>query len=126
MRIAHTMIRVADLDRSLRFYTEVLEMNVLACREFLAGRFTIAFVGYGGEHEGALIELTYNWDTDVYDMGSGFGHLAIEVPDVRAMCERVRRRGGTITREPGPKKYGTAIIAFIKDPDGYTIELLEP
>lgn len=123
MRIHHTMLRVGNLERSLEFYTQLLKMNVLAKRDFPEGRYTIAFVGYGKEEDGALIELTYNWDSDSYDLGTGFGHLAIQVPDVYQLCEELRAKGGRIKREPGPKKYGTKTIAFILDPDNYTIEL---
>jgi lactoylglutathione lyase len=124
MRIAHTMIRVSNLAQSIDFYTNALGMNLLVSKDFLDGRFTIAFVGYGGEYDGALIELTHNWDTHQYELGNGFGHIAIYVKDVYALCEQVKQKGGVVTREAGPKQYGTTIIAFIKDPDGYQIELV--
>ena len=125
MRILHTMIRVGDLERSIAFYTEVLGMQLLRRKENAPYRYTLAFVGYGPESEGAVLELTYNWDRDHYDLGDGFGHIAIEVDDVYAACEAIRRKGGTITREPGPVKGGTTEIAFVEDPDGYKIELIQ-
>lgn len=125
MRILHTMIRVGDLDRALAFYTEVLGMDMLRRHEYPDGRFTLAFVGYGDESEHAVIELTWNWDTDVYDLGDGFGHIAIAVEDAAAACERIRERGGKVVREAGPMKHGTTVIAFVEDPDGYRIELIE-
>lgn len=126
MRLLHTMIRVGDLDRSIRFYTETLGMQLLRRKDYPEGRFTLAFVGYGDEKDHTAIELTFNWDTDRYDIGSGFGHLAIEVDDVYAAAEKIRDRGGKIIREPGPMNAGTTIIAFVEDPDGYAIELLAP
>ncbi|HXH63922.1 MAG TPA: lactoylglutathione lyase [Mariprofundaceae bacterium] len=125
MRMLHTMIRVGDLERSIAFYTEVLGMHVLRRKDYPEGRFTLAFVGYGPEDEGAVIELTHNWDTQSYELGNGFGHIAIAVDDIVAACERIRERGGVITREPGPMKHGTTVIAFVRDPDGYAIELIE-
>jgi len=125
MRILHTMIRVGDLERSIRFYTEVLGMHVLRRRDYPEGKFTLAFVGYGDESEGAVIELTHNWEVASYELGNGFGHIAIAVDDIRQACERIRAQGGVITREPGPMKHGTTVIAFIRDPDGYAIELIE-
>ncbi|MCM8595793.1 lactoylglutathione lyase [Accumulibacter sp.] len=125
MRILHTMIRVGDLDRSLAFYTEVLGMRLLRRQDYPAGRFTLAFVGYGPESEGAVLELTHNWDTASYELGSGFGHVAIEVPDAYAACEQIRQRGGRVVREAGPMKHGTTVIAFVEDPDGYRIELIQ-
>lgn len=125
MRILHTMIRVGDLDRSLAFYTEVLGMELLRRHEYPDGRFTLAFVGYGDESKHAVIELTWNWDTDTYDLGDGFGHIAIAVEDAAAACERIRERGGKVVREAGPMKHGTTVIAFVEDPDGYRIELIE-
>ena len=124
MRILHTMIRVGDLERSIRFYTEVLGMHLLRRKEYPEGRFTLAFVGYGDESREAALELTWNWDTDHYDPGTGYGHIAIEVEDVYAACEAIRDAGGTITREPGPMKHGSTVLAFVRDPDGYAIELL--
>ena len=125
MRILHTMIRVGDLERSLRFYTEVLGMRLLRRQDYPDGKFTLAFVGYEDESSGAVIELTYNWDVDHYEPGTGFGHIAIEVPDAYAACEEIKRRGGTVTREAGPMKHGTTVIAFVADPDGYKLELIQ-
>ncbi len=125
MRILHTMIRVGNLDRSIAFYTEVLGMRLLRRNDYPEGRFTLAFVGYGEESESAVIELTFNWDTTSYDLGNGFGHIALEVPDAHAACDAIRQRGGKVTREAGPMKHGTTVIAFVEDPDGYKIELIE-
>src|SRR5688572_10018195 len=125
MRILHTMIRVGDLERSVAFYTEVLGMRLLRRRDYESGRFTNAFVGYDDESKGAVLELTHNWDTQSYDMGNAFGHVAIEVADAYAACDQIRSRGGKVTREPGPMKHGTTVIAFVEDPDGYKIELVE-
>ncbi|WP_369602072.1 lactoylglutathione lyase [Hahella sp. SMD15-11] len=124
MRLLHTMIRVGDLDRSIAFYTEVLGMRLLRRKDYPEGRFTLAFVGYGDESDHTVLELTWNWDTDHYDLGNGFGHIAIEVDDVYAACEDIRQRGGEVVREAGPMKHGTTIIAFVRDPDGYMIELI--
>ncbi len=126
MRILHTMLRVGDLDRSIAFYTDVLGMRLLRRKDYPEGRFTLAFVGYGDESREAVLELTYNWDTHHYDLGNGFGHIAIEVDDVHRAAEAIRARGGKIVREPGPMNAGTTIIAFVEDPDGYPIELLGP
>jgi lactoylglutathione lyase len=126
MRILHTMLRVGDLERSLAFYTEVLGMRLLRRKDYPDGRFTLAFVGFGDESEHACLELTHNWDTDRYEIGTGYGHVALEVPDVFAACDAIRARGGIITREPGPMKHGSTILAFVQDPDGYKIELLGP
>lgn len=125
MRLLHTMIRVVDLERSLGFYTEVLGMRLLRRKDYPAGRFTLAFVGYAGEAEAACIELTYNWDTHAYDLGNGFGHVAIGVGDIYRMCNEVKARGGKVVREPGPMKHGSTVIAFVEDPDGYKIELIQ-
>lgn len=125
MRILHTMLRVGDLERSLAFYTEVLGMKLLRKKDYPGGRFTLAFVGYGPESEQAAIELTHNWDTKSYDLGDGYGHIALEVPDAAAACDEIRRRGGRVVREAGPMKHGTTVIAFVEDPDGYRIELIE-
>jgi lactoylglutathione lyase len=125
MRILHTMLRVGDLDRSTRFYTEVLGMRVLRRTDRPDQKYTLAFVGYGDEAEGAVLELTYNYGVDRYDLGSAFGHIAIEVPDAAAACASVRAKGGNVTREAGPVKGGTTVIAFVTDPDGYKIELIE-
>ena len=120
------MIRVGNLEKSISFYTEILGMKLLRQKDYPDGKFTLAFVGYGNERDNTVIELTYNWDTDRYDMGNGFGHLAIEVDDVYAATEKIRAQGGKIIREPGPMNAGTTIIAFVEDPDGYPIELLAP
>ncbi|HMM44090.1 MAG TPA: lactoylglutathione lyase [Candidatus Macondimonas sp.] len=125
MRIIHTMLRVTDLERSLAFYTEVMGMRLLRRQDYPEGRFTLAFVGYAEEADSAVIELTHNWDTDHYELGNGFGHIAISVDDIHQTCEQVRARGGVITREPGPMKHGHTVIAFIRDPDGYALELIE-
>jgi lactoylglutathione lyase len=119
------MLRVGNLEASLAFYTEVLGMTLLRRHEYPEGRFTLAFVGYGPESEEAVIELTHNWDTPRYELGGGFGHVALEVPDAAAACAEIRRRGGKVVREAGPMKHGTTVIAFVEDPDGYRIELIE-
>ena len=124
MRLLHTMIRVGNLEKSINFYTEILGMKLLRQKDYPDGKFTLAFVGYGDEQHHSVIELTYNWDTDAYDLGSGFGHLAIEVDDVYAAVAEVKARGGKVIREAGPMNAGTTIIAFVEDPDGYQIELL--
>ncbi len=124
MRLLHTMIRVTDLDASIAFYTDVLGMRLLRKKDYPEGKFTLAFVGFADESEQACLELTLNWDTDEYDLGNGYGHVALEVDDVYKACEAIRARGGVITREPGPMKHGSTILAFVKDPDGYSIELL--
>jgi len=124
MRMLHTMIRVGDLNRSIQFYTEVMGMKLLRQKDYPDGKFTLAFVGFGAESENTVIELTYNWDTDKYDLGNGFGHMAVEVDDVYVATEAVRKRGGKIIREAGPMNAGTTIIAFVEDPDGYQIELI--
>ncbi|HEX9687285.1 MAG TPA: lactoylglutathione lyase [Burkholderiales bacterium] len=125
MRILHTMIRVGDLQRSLDFYTQVLGMKLLRKTDYPGGRFTNAFVGYDEEARTAVLELTHNWDTASYDLGTGYGHVAIEVDDAYRACEEVKRRGGRVTREPGPMKHGTTVIAFVEDPDGYKIEFIQ-
>ncbi|UCD68261.1 MAG: lactoylglutathione lyase [Betaproteobacteria bacterium] len=125
MRLLHTMLRVGDLKRSIAFYTEVLGMSLLRQSEYPSGRFTLAFVGYGDEKDEAVLELTHNWDTDNYDLGNGYGHIAIEVNDAYKACDAVKARGGTVTREAGPMKHGTTVIAFVKDPDGYMIEFIQ-
>jgi lactoylglutathione lyase len=125
MRLLHTMIRVGDLDRSIAFYTEALGMRLLRRKDYPGGRFTLAFVGYGDEADTAVIELTHNWDTTGYDLGNGFGHVALQVQDIDAACDRVRAHGGEVTREPGPMKHGTTILAFVRDPDGYAIEFIQ-
>jgi len=125
MRIIHTMLRVRDLTASTAFYTEVLGMTILRQQDYPDGKFTLAFLGYGPETETAVIELTYNWDTDHYDIGTGFGHIAIEVSDIYAVCGTIATKGGKIVRQPGPMKHGSTVIAFVEDPDGYKIELIE-
>ncbi len=125
MRILHTMLRVGDLERSLAFYTEVLGMKLLRRHDYPEGRFTLAFVGYQGETGGAVIELTHNWGVEKYDLGGGFGHIAIEVDDAYQACEQVQQRGGKVVREAGPMKHGSTVIAFVEDPDGYKIEFIQ-
>lgn len=125
MRIAHTMIRVGNLEKSIQFYTDILGMSVIKRKEYPEGRFTLVFVGYGPEPTTALIELTYNWDTSHYELGSGFGHIALHVDDIYGLCHIVTEKGGKVTRPPGAMKHGKTVIAFIEDPDGYKIELIE-
>lgn len=125
MRVLHTMLRVGDLDRSIQFYTEVLGMQQLRRNDYPDGKFTLAFVGYGSEEDGAVIELTYNWGVDKYDQGTAFGHIALAVPDAYAACAEIKARGGKVVREAGPMKHGTTVIAFVEDPDGYKIELIQ-
>lgn len=125
MRILHTMIRVGDLQRSLAFYTGVLGMKLLRQHDYPEGRFTLAFVGYGPESEHAAIELTHNWDTAKYELGGGFGHIALEVDDAAQACADIKAKGGVVTREAGPMKHGTTVIAFAQDPDGYKVELIQ-
>jgi lactoylglutathione lyase len=124
MRLLHTMLRVGNLEKSLAFYTDILGMQLLRKSDFPEGRFTLAFVGYGDESDTTVLELTHNWDTEEYDLGNGYGHIAIEVDDVYAACEAIRARGGKVVREPGPMKHGSTILAFAEDPDGYRVELL--
>lgn len=125
MRLLHTMLRVGNLEHSLLFYTEVMGMHVLRRKDYPDGKFTLAFVGYQDEAEGAVIELTYNWDTDHYDIGTGYGHIAIEVEDIYDTCAQIKARGGLVVREAGPMKHGGSVIAFVQDPDGYKIELIQ-
>lgn len=125
MRILHTMLRVGDLDRSIEFYTKILGMKVLRREEYPDGQFTLAFVGYGDEKNNTVLELTYNWGTTSYELGSAFGHIAIEVDDAYKACEDVKMAGGRVVREAGPMKHGTTVIAFIEDPDGYKIEFIQ-
>ena len=125
MRILHTMLRVGDLDHSLKFYTEVLGMKLLRTTDRPEQKYTLAFVGYDTEDRSAVLELTYNYGTDRYDLGSAFGHIAIEMPDVAKACAAVKAMGGKVTREAGPVKGGTTVIAFVEDPDGYKIEFIE-
>jgi lactoylglutathione lyase len=125
MRVLHTMLRVGNLQRSIDFYTKALGMRVLRTTDRPEQKYTLAFVGYGDERDHAVLELTYNYGVDHYDLGAGFGHVAIGVPDVATACQQVRNAGGAVTREPGPVKGGTTVIAFVQDPDGYKIELIE-
>lgn len=125
MRLLHTMLRVGDLDRSIAFYTEVLGMRLLRRNDYPEGKFTLAFVGFQDEAEGAVIELTHNWGVESYELGNGYGHIALEVPDAYAACEAIKARGGKVTREAGPMKHGSTVIAFVEDPDGYKIELIQ-
>jgi lactoylglutathione lyase len=125
MRVLHTMIRVGDLERSLEFYSNVLGMKILRRKDYPDGRFTLAFVGYGDESSNAVIELTHNWDTSAYDIGTGYGHIALGMENIYTACDAIREKGGKISREPGPMKHGTTEIAFVEDPDGYKIELIQ-
>jgi lactoylglutathione lyase len=125
MRLLHTMLRVGDLDRSLKFYTEVLGMRQLRRTDYPEGKFTLAFVGYGDESEAAVLELTHNWGVGKYELGNAYGHIAIEVEDAYRACEDVKKKGGRVTREAGPMKHGKTVIAFVEDPDGYKIELIQ-
>ncbi len=125
MRILHTMLRVGDLQRSIDFYTHVIGMQLLRKSENTENQYTLAFMGFGSNPEHAELELTYNWGVTEYDIGTAYGHIAIGVPDVAAACDRIRKAGGTVTREPGPVKGGKTVIAFVADPDGYKIELIE-
>ena len=124
MRLLHTMIRVNDLEESVKFYCDLLGMKLLRKKDFPSGRFTNAFVGFGSESEESVVELTYNWDTHQYDLGNGFGHLAVGVDDIYQTCEALRSKGGKVVREPGPMKHGGSEIAFVEDPNGYKIELI--
>lgn len=125
MRLLHTMLRVGDLERSIAFYTEVLGMRLLRRHDYPEGKFTLAFVGFQEETDGAVIELTHNWGVSAYDMGNAFGHIALEVPDAYRACEDIRARGGKVVREAGPMKHGHTVIAFVEDPDGYKVELIQ-
>ena len=125
MRMLHTMLRVGDLDRSLAFYTEVLGMTLLRRKDYPSGRFTRAFGGYGPESEQTVLELTHNWDTDQYSLGDAYGHIALGVDDIHATCAGITGQGGRVVRPPGPMKHGTTVIAFVEDPDGYKVELIE-
>ena len=125
MRLLHTRLRVGNLDKSLNFYTEVLGMRVLRRKDYPEGKFTLAFVGYGEESDTTVLELTHNWDTPTYDLGNAFGHIAVEVDDAYAACDAVRAKGGKVTREAGPMKHGSTVIAFVEDPDGYKIEFIQ-
>ncbi|MBL8534104.1 MAG: lactoylglutathione lyase [Betaproteobacteria bacterium] len=125
MRILHTMLRVGDLQRSVDFYSHVLGMRVLRQKDYPDGRFTLCFIGYGDEDKETVLELTHNWDTKSYELGTGYGHIALEVEDAYKACEDVKSRGGKVTREAGPMKHGTTVIAFVEDPDGYKIEFIQ-
>jgi lactoylglutathione lyase len=124
-RILHTMLRVGDLDRSIAFYTEVLGMRVLRRKDYPDGKFTLAFLGYDDEDKAAVLELTHNWGVEKYELGTAYGHIAIQVDDAYRACEDVKKRGGKVTREAGPMKHGTTVIAFVEDPDGYKIEFIQ-
>jgi lactoylglutathione lyase len=126
MRLLHTMLRVTDLEKSIAFYTEVLGMTLLRRKDYPGGKFTLAFLGYGPESEHTALELTHNWEVDSYELGTGYGHIAIEVPDVYEACNALAARGGNIVRPAGPMKNGSTILAFVEDPDGYKVELLGP
>ncbi len=119
------MLRVGNLERSLDFYCNILKMKLLRRKDYPGGEFTLAFVGYGDESDHTVLELTYNWGTDHYDLGTGYGHIALGVDDIYATCEQIKAQGGTVTREPGPMKHGTTVIAFVEDPDGYKVELIQ-
>lgn len=125
MRILHTMLRVGDLDQSLSFYCDVLGMKLLRRKDYPGGEFTLAFVGYGDESEEAVLELTYNWGVETYELGSAYGHIALGVDDIYTTCDTIKARGGQVTREPGPMKHGSTVIAFVEDPDGYKVELIQ-
>jgi lactoylglutathione lyase len=125
MRLLHTMLRVGNLERSLTFYTEVLGMRLLRRKDYPEGRFTLAFVGYGDESTTAVLELTQNWDTSSYEIGTGYGHIALGVDDIQATCEAMAAKGGRVVRPPGAMKHGTTVIAFVEDPDGYKVELIQ-
>lgn len=126
MRMLHTMLRVRDLQASIDFYTRLLGMTLLRQKDYPEGRFTLAFLGYGAESEQTVLELTHNWDVSDYEMGNAFGHIAIAVADVYQACDVIKAAGGRVIREAGPMKHGTTILAFVADPDGYQIELLNP
>ena len=125
MRLLHTMLRVGDLERSLAFYTEVLGMRLLRRKDYPGGRFTLAFVGYGDESDHTVLELTHNWDISRYELGDGYGHIALGVDDIHSVCERISAKGGRVVRQPGPMKHGSTVIAFVEDPDGYKVELIQ-
>jgi lactoylglutathione lyase len=125
MRLLHTMLRVGNLEQSLKFYCDVLGMKLLRQKDYPGGEFTLAFVGYGEESDTSVIELTYNWGVEKYELGTAYGHIALGVDDIYGTCERIRAQGGKVTREPGPMKHGSTVIAFVEDPDGYKVELIQ-
>ena len=125
MRMLHTMLRVGNLDKSLKFYCDVLGMKLLRQKDYPGGKFTLAFIGYGDEADHTVIELTYNWGVEEYDLGNAYGHIALGVDDIYGTCDKIKSLGGKVTREPGPMKHGTTVIAFVEDPDGYKIELIQ-
>lgn len=125
MQLLHTMLRVGNLEESLKFYTEVLGMELLRQKEYPEGKFTLAFVGYGEESDHTVLELTYNWGVEEYNLGDAYGHIAIGVDDIYATCDEIKARGGKVSREPGPMKHGSTVIAFVEDPDGYKVELIQ-
>ena len=125
MRLLHTMLRVGDLEASKKFYCDILGMKLLRQKDYPGGKFTLAFVGYGNESDHSVLELTYNWDTDKYDLGDGYGHIALGVDDIYGTCEAIKAQGGNVVREPGPMKHGSTVIAFVQDPDGYKVELIQ-
>ena len=125
MRLLHTMLGVNNLEESLKFYCNVLGMKLLRQKDYPGGKFTLAFVGYGSESDNTVLELTYNWDTDKYDLGNGYGHIALGVDDIYSTCKKIELEGGKVTRKPGPMKHGSTVIAFIEDPNGYKVELIE-
>ena len=125
MRMLHTMLRVGDLEQSIAFYTEVLGMQLLRRKDYPTGRFTLAFLGYGPESDHTVLELTHNWDTSAYELGDGYGHIALGVEDIHSTCAGIANQGGRVVREPGPMKHGSTVIAFVEDPDGYKVELIE-
>ncbi|MBG1262327.1 lactoylglutathione lyase [Nostoc commune] len=125
MRLLHTMLRVGNLEESLKFYCEVLGMKLLRRKDYPGGEFTLAFVGYGDESDNSVIELTYNWGVEKYELGNAYGHIALGVDDIYATCEEIRNQGGKVVREPGPMKHGSTVIAFVEDPDGYKVELIQ-
>ncbi|MEL6229553.1 MAG: lactoylglutathione lyase [Cyanobacteria bacterium J06636_28] len=125
MRLLHTMLRVGNLDKSLQFYCDVLGMTLLRQKDYPGGKFTLAFVGYGDESDHTVLELTHNWGVDSYDLGEGYGHIALGVDDIYTTCEAIKARGGEVVREPGPMKHGSTVIAFVSDPDGYKVELIQ-
>ena len=125
MRLLHTMLRVGNLERSLQFYCDVLGMKLLRKKDYPGGEFTLAFIGYGDESDHTVIELTYNWGRDSYTLGDAYGHIAIGVDDIYKTCDEIKARGGKVTREPGPMKHGSTVIAFVDDPDGYKVELIQ-